>query len=100
MTDAATRKGRWTGGALAVGVAVGLLAALGALPDRPAAAQSGRSQFLATFEYKTRYKAQLQKLAALQQQKSWDEWLNNYQTMVDDNPDGVIERDSEFHDGM
>src|SRR5689334_8748040 len=80
-----------------------LLAALAAMPGRPVAAQMTRSQFVPSFEYNNRIKGQLTKLETLEHQKLWDEWINTYQTLVDDNADAVMPRDKddqEFLDGL
>src|SRR5437762_2829293 len=88
---------------LTAGAALALLIAVGSSAGRPARAQMSRSQFVPTFEYNNRIKGQLTKLDTLEHQKLWDEWINTYQALVDDNPDGVIPRDKEdqeFLDGL
>jgi outer membrane protein assembly factor BamB len=84
-------------------VALAVLISLGGSLVRPAGAQRWRTQFVPTFEYNNRIKGQLTKLDTLEHRKLWEEWINNYQALVDNNPDGVMpweKDDLAFLDGL
>ncbi len=92
--------GNCSGVRCGVALAVACVIGLGLSRGTPAGAQQERAGFTATFEEKPRVKGQLAKLAALEQQKAWDEWINTYQMLVDEYPDAVVTRDEEFLVGL
>lgn len=77
--------------------------ALGALAlcwgAQPGGAQT-RAEFVPTFSTNARVKQQFEKLNRLAQNKQWDDWLSNYQQMVDDPRDQVLQKDDEFLVGV
>src|SRR5262249_6568912 len=79
----------------AAGGALALLVLVAGSRGGRATAQMARTQFVPSFEYNNRIKGQLTKLETLEHQKLWEEWLNTYQSLDDDNPDGVMPRDKE-----
>ena len=88
--------------ALPLVAAFGLLAASAAsLAPLPAArAQNQTSEFVPSFSTNTRVKQQVERLERLAAQKLWDEWINLYQQLVDDDRDLVLKRDDEFLVGI
>ncbi len=59
-----------------------------------------RTEFVPTFSTNARVVQQWHQMEKLAIAKSWDAWLGLYQKLVDDPRDLVLERDSEFLDGL
>jgi outer membrane protein assembly factor BamB len=76
----------------------GSAATLAPLPA--ARAQNQTSEFVPSFSTNTRVKQQVERLERLATQKLWDEWINLYQQLVDDDRDLVMARDDEFMVGL
>src|SRR5688572_12698387 len=92
---------------LTPGVVVASLCALCACgvsltPARPALAQrsSRTAEFVPTFSTNARVKQQIDRMGKLAAAKSWDPWIAEYQQLVDDTRDLVLERDEEFLVGV
>lgn len=76
-------------------------ASAASLAPLPAArAQNQTSEFVPSFSTNTRVKQQVERLERLATQKLWDEWINLYQQLVDDDRDLVMARDEEFLVGI
>lgn len=75
------------------------LCAFGLADHRPGFAQN-RAEFVPTFSTNSRVKLQFQKLDRLAQTKMWDQWLAEYQQLVNDERDLVLEKDEEFLVGV
>lgn len=70
------------------------------VPLPAARAQNQTSEFVPSFSTNTRVKQQVERLERLATQKLWDEWINLYQQLVDDDRDLVMARDDEFLVGL